>query len=131
MVDCPSYNSVESFNTDYTDVREIVINPTDFADNAETCTVTVLGSAITDADSNLLDGDGDGLLGGDYTFSFTVSRAEDVDKDGIVTPVDAIYVINRLGQTLDETNQVADVNGDSVINADDVLMVQEMLGTSQ
>lgn len=50
----------------------------------------------------------------------------DVDGDGLVTPVDAIYVINRLN-TADAT---ADMDGDGDVDVDDAISVVLRLGES-
>ncbi len=55
----------------------------------------------------------------------------DVTGDNIVSPVDAIYVINRIGQPVGNAgNDIADVNRDGTINAQDVTLVIEALGTT-
>lgn len=53
---------------------------------------------------------------------------EDVDGDGSVTPIDAIFVINRLGQTVNVGNEAADVNDDGFINTADATQVLNALG---
>ncbi|MEO1443293.1 MAG: dockerin type I domain-containing protein, partial [Chloroflexota bacterium] len=52
----------------------------------------------------------------------------DIVSDGRITPADAIYVINRLGDTKDNTNFLADVNNDGTINAEDVEAVIGLIG---
>jgi hypothetical protein len=55
------------------------------------------------------------------------STGTDVNGDGVVSPADAVYVVNRLG-TNDPT---ADVDGDEAITQDDVQQVLNELGTMQ
>lgn len=52
----------------------------------------------------------------------------DVNGDGLVTPADAIFVINRIGEPLDAANATADVDGDGEITNDDALKVIMRLG---
>ncbi len=55
----------------------------------------------------------------------------DVNLDGRVTPADAIYVINRLGNDpAVGDNRRADVNGDNIIDQNDVQVVLSQLGTT-
>lgn len=49
----------------------------------------------------------------------------DLDVDGTVTPLDVIYVINRLGST----NNAADVDNNGIVNTADVTAVMNVLGT--
>ena len=52
----------------------------------------------------------------------------DRDNDGLVTSVDAIYAINRLGQTVDSTNELADFDGDGLITSTDAISAINRLG---
>lgn len=56
---------------------------------------------------------------------------QDVDGDGTITPTDAIYVINRLGQIVTVDNMAADVDDNGVIDADDAWSVILNLGITQ
>lgn len=49
----------------------------------------------------------------------------DIDSDGVVTPLDVIYVINRLG----ESGGLADVNNSGLVDATDVQAILNRLGT--
>lgn len=49
----------------------------------------------------------------------------DVNLDGITSPIDAIFIINRLNTQ----DSVADINLDGVVNTVDLRYVQEALGT--
>lgn len=52
----------------------------------------------------------------------------DVDGNGLVTPTDAIYVINRLGQTTTLANQLADFDGSGSITPTDAIATINRLG---
>lgn len=52
----------------------------------------------------------------------------DSDGDHLISPVDAIFVINRIGNTPTGDDAAADVNGDGVIDAMDVNLVLAYLG---
>lgn len=53
----------------------------------------------------------------------------DVNADGYITPVDAVYVINRIGNDpATGDNAPADVNGDTSINDSDVQIVLDVMG---
>jgi hypothetical protein len=86
-------------------------------ENTETLTLSLLlidTASITGANSQsitFIDNDGAGV---------------DVNGDGIVSPTDAIYVLNRLGTT----DTFADVNGDNVVDSADYDAVIAELGTS-
>ncbi|MEM6281514.1 MAG: dockerin type I domain-containing protein, partial [Chloroflexota bacterium] len=59
-----------------------------------------------------------------------VSNGVDTDNSGTVTPADAIFVINRVGENVNIANNIfADVNNDDVIDADDVTAVIQAIGT--
>jgi hypothetical protein len=52
----------------------------------------------------------------------------DIDDDGQVTSVDAIFVINRIGQVVDAGNALADFDGDGQISSTDAIAVINRLG---
>ena len=54
----------------------------------------------------------------------------DVDSNGIVTPTDAIFVINRLGQSSTESNALADFDGNGLITPTDAIAAINRLGYS-
>ena len=54
----------------------------------------------------------------------------DIDGNGLVTPTDAIFAINRLGETVDETNALADFDGNGVITPTDAIAAINRLGYS-
>jgi uncharacterized repeat protein (TIGR01451 family) len=49
----------------------IVLTPDEWLPYEETCTVTVVATEVSDGDGDLLDGNGDGVEGDDYVFTFT------------------------------------------------------------
>ncbi|MEL6270624.1 MAG: dockerin type I domain-containing protein, partial [Chloroflexota bacterium] len=53
----------------------------------------------------------------------------DANGDGNVTPADAIYVINRIGNAVTGDNAAADVNMDNNITAADAEIVIQALGS--
>ncbi len=66
----------------------VTITPTSPFSQGDICTVTLIGNQITDLDGNhdFLDGDEDGIAGGDYSFTFS-----------IIEPIMAIYDIQGSG----------------------------------
>ena len=54
----------------------------------------------------------------------------DFDSNGLVTPTDAIYVINRLGQTTSDDNRLADLDGNGLITPTDAIATINRLGYS-
>ena len=61
---------------------------------------------------------------GTYEFQGASPAGLDVNNDGIISPADVIYVINRLGSA----DLSADVDGDGDVDADDLTAVQNELG---
>ncbi|MBE9061109.1 Ig-like domain-containing protein [cf. Phormidesmis sp. LEGE 11477] len=54
----------------------------------------------------------------------------DIDGNGQVTPTDAIFAINRLGQSVDESNARADFDGNGAITPTDAIAAINRLGYS-
>ncbi|NBD31953.1 MAG: hypothetical protein GVY17_03005, partial [Cyanobacteria bacterium] len=54
----------------------------------------------------------------------------DIDGSGQVTPSDAIFVINRLGQTANAENALADFDGSGEITPTDSIAAINRLGYS-
>jgi hypothetical protein len=52
----------------------------------------------------------------------------DIDSSGLVTPTDAIYVINRLGQSTSSDNKLADFDGSGSITPTDAISAINRLG---
>ena len=73
----------------------------------------------------ILSGDGDVLAIDDITYF-----PWDIDGSGQVTPSDAIYVINRLGQSVTSDNALADFDGSGVITPSDAIAAINRLGYS-
>lgn len=55
----------------------------------------------------------------------------DVNNDGFVTPADAVFVINRIGQSATGDNAPADINGDNTIDDVDLQAVTGTLGQTR
>jgi hypothetical protein len=51
-------------------------------------------------------------------------NTHDVNQDGIVSPTDVMFALNRTGQAV----PVAGVNQDGVVNQTDVQLIQQHLG---
>ena len=51
-------------------------------------TATISGADVVDSNGNQLDGDGDGVAGGDYSFGFSFREPGDANLDGFVDYVD-------------------------------------------
>ncbi|MEM6527318.1 MAG: Ig-like domain-containing protein [Chloroflexota bacterium] len=101
------------------------INPNAPLPLGDTCTVEVRANRIDDSN-------GDGLLGGNYEFSFTVGSLEalDVNNDDLITPADVVFIVNRVGENVNAGNNAADVNEDNVINTADADLVASAIGES-
>ncbi|MEL6150304.1 MAG: dockerin type I domain-containing protein [Chloroflexota bacterium] len=54
----------------------------------------------------------------------------DIDGNGFITPEDAIYVINRIGQTKNSGNALADVDNDGDIDQADADAIISRIGTT-
>ncbi|MEM6281543.1 MAG: dockerin type I domain-containing protein [Chloroflexota bacterium] len=54
----------------------------------------------------------------------------DLNHDGLITAVDAIIVVNRIGEVKDDDNAFADVDNKGVIDQNDALAVVEQIGSS-
>ena len=52
----------------------------------------------------------------------------DINQSGEVTPTDLVFVLNRLGNTVTEGNQLADLNRNGLIESDDAFSVLDRLG---
>ncbi|MEM6527317.1 MAG: Ig-like domain-containing protein [Chloroflexota bacterium] len=101
------------------------INPDSTFSAGDTCEIALWGFRIQDSDRK-------GLYGGNvrYMFSIGVPENADVDEDGMVTPADVIFILNRLGTNVEVGNRRrADVNGDNIISEADADIVVALLGT--
>ena len=54
----------------------------------------------------------------------------DIDGNGLVTPTDSIFVINRLGQSVNSENALADLDGNGLITPTDAIAAINRLGYS-
>ena len=63
-------------------------------------------------------------------FEVAITRGSpyDINADGVISPVDVIYVVNRIGETKDTNNATADVNNDDVIDKTDAELVIAAIG---
>lgn len=108
---------------DYQNALTIAINAQDDQDDEFDHTSTLSISAS---------GGGYNGLGGNVNVHITDDDAIpfsrlDLDNNGIVTPADAVYVINRIGT--DDLS--ADVNGDGTVDSSDVNLIIDSLGSTQ
>lgn len=118
---------VDPISIDVTDTSQVTfdgaavtINPIQNFQNGATYTVTFGNNVIQDVEGNPFSG----IDQGEWTF-FTLS----IDRiaDGVITPADVMYVINRVGGV--NTNALtADIDGDKVVTAADVQIVLGHLG---
>jgi hypothetical protein len=77
----------------------------------------VIESSATEGDTVL------GIDGDDITYF-----PWDIDGDGLVSATDAIYIINRLGQSTSALNQLADLDGSGTIESTDAIAAINRLG---
>ena len=81
-----------------TDVNTVTLTPTTTVAEGTDCTVTLLANQITDKDGNndFLDGDDDGIAGGDFVFAFTVveaiSEIFEIQGSGSASPMENSFV---------------------------------------
>ena len=61
--------------------------------------------------------------------SVFATQSPDINGDGFITPMDAIYVINRIG-SVDPGDLNADIDGSGTIDANDVDEVIALLGST-
>lgn len=101
------------------------INPNADLLEGDTCTLTLPRGRVTDNEG--------ASLYQEYEFTFTVGSLApiDVNEDGIITAEDAVFVVNRIGTSVDNnSNAPADVNKDGQINQFDVNIVISVIGES-
>jgi hypothetical protein len=84
-------------------------------------TLSVSGSGVSDADGNLLDGDGDGLPGGDAIRWIPV-LAGDATDDGVVNFDDLLRLAKNYS-AVGVTRTGGDFNSDRLVNFDDLLIL--------
>lgn len=72
----------------------------------------------------------DALTRAGKVYAYSVpTRTRDVNADGAVTPADALFVINRIGNTPTGEDAPADINGDGDIDTNDANAVLNVIGT--
>ncbi|MEL7235244.1 MAG: Ig-like domain-containing protein, partial [Chloroflexota bacterium] len=101
------------------------INPNENFTAGDECSIDLRSGRIRDADDNA-------LFGGSVTYTFTIGAPEsaDIDNDGVISPADAIFVINRIGLNINANgNRVADVDENGTINEADAAIVINAIGT--
>lgn len=103
-ISCP--NTVTFTHTSYSNVNSVTLTPTAAIAEGSFCTVLLNGINITDTDGPdfaALDGDGDGVAGGDFSFSFA-----------IIEPIYAIYEIQGSTDTSPLANKFVRTQGNVV-----------------
>lgn len=96
-IDCEGSVAVSS-GLPASDVSSVTITPDSAVAEGTVCNVTLVANEITDrdGDNDALDGDQDGIAGGDYVFSFTVieaiSEIFEIQGNGLVSPMADTFV---------------------------------------
>lgn len=96
-IDCEGSVAVSS-GLPASDVSSVTITPASAVAEGTVCNVTLVANEITDrdGDNDALDGDQDGIAGGDYVFSFTVieaiSEIFEIQGNGLVSPMADTFV---------------------------------------
>jgi hypothetical protein len=104
---------------DFDDANNTVkLELTDVRCNASQITITL---------TNLVDDQGDTLPSASITFCLLIG---DVNGDGVVDSTDLLQVKADKGQLTDATNFREDVDNSGVIDAKDVTIVKQAIGTS-
>lgn len=105
--------------------NHVTLDPDNDLEPGDTCTMTVFAEQVADRDDRTLESD--------FIFSFTVGDDHDradVNRDDLISPVDAIFIINRIGEMKDANNAAADVDNDGDIDVDDLNAVVSRIGES-
>jgi hypothetical protein len=89
---------------------------------------TLKTSGLRDAEGNQLDGDGDGIPGGDYTQTITRTILGDADLDLTVGFADFVKLANHFGE--EGTWLEGDFTGDNLISFDDFMALADNFGRS-
>jgi hypothetical protein len=98
----------------------------------QTITVSVIDDAVIESDetfevllSNISSGGLDVTFADDRGLGTIVDDDDyDLNDDGFITPVDAIYIINRLGTP----DLSADLDGDDAVTISDLQLILDRLG---
>ncbi|MEO1441220.1 MAG: Ig-like domain-containing protein [Chloroflexota bacterium] len=123
----PGNTTLDSSNTrGFSSVyNHVTLDPDNDLEPGDTCTMTVFAEQVADRDDRTLESD--------FIFSFTVGDDHDradVNRDDLISPVDAIFIINRIGEMKDANNAAADVDNDGDIDVDDLNAVVSRIGES-
>jgi hypothetical protein len=97
-------------------------------------TLGVLAAQVYDALGQSLDGNGDGLPGGDYVSANSAGLFRlfgDASGDGVVTALDLVSVRSAFGSAIGSVVYLdfLDFNGDGVIDVADVAQIRTRFGT--
>lgn len=92
--------------------------------------VEVRGAGITNLFGIALDGDDDGVPGGDFRQSFDLLHA-DLDNDGTVGSRDLSTLLSNLGRTGDATKRDGDLTGDAAVTSADLVRMLSHFGTQR
>ena len=92
---CSGGSMPQNFNiTQNGDAMHYLVTPVNFWTSSTTCNGTVLAANVTDTDfGNQLDGNGNGVAGDDFNFSFTVAGDPPVPTVTSVSPVDGTVLV--------------------------------------
>jgi hypothetical protein len=91
-------------------------------------TATIVSSGVTDPAGNPLDGDDDGVIGGNFAFNFFFLRG-DANHDGTVNLDDFNIMAANFGQSPRDFSQ-GDFTYDGIVNLDDFNLLASRFGTS-
>jgi hypothetical protein len=91
-------------------------------------TATIVSSGVTDAAGNPLDGNNDGVIGGNFAFNFFFLRG-DANHDGTVNLNDFNIMVANFGQSPRDFSQ-GDFTYDGIVNLDDFNLLASRFGQS-
>jgi hypothetical protein len=94
---------------------------------ADTYTFT-LRDSVTDTIGNRLDGNADGMPGGDYAVNFAVAIAGDANFDGAVDYVDYVTIKRNFGLSSGADWAKADFDADGDVDYDDYVVMRDNFG---
>lgn len=91
--------------------------------------VKLISSGITDFAGHALDGNGDGVAGGDYIYNFNLLTG-DANGDGAINFTDLVAVAQNYDRTGGMTPAQGDFTGDGSVSFADLVIVAQHYGTS-